>query len=321
MENEQEKKKQKKKVLFIGLGTITTGVLGFFGWQYWKDHKDAKKMLKQNNASTNTNSGNNNTYTPKTDSTPHKESHHPTYSNDGFPLQKGSRGTKVKAFQQALIAKYGASILPRWGADGDFGSETAAGLQKAGLPSVIDSSTYYALVGGSSNTNTSNSGGSLSDDDAKSISKSLHDAIDNSKPDDAIKALQRMNSTDDYSKVNTEFKKTDSGWVSKTIVNGLLDAFTDESQKVKIRLEFTRMGLKYDGNKFSLSGIPYLLITKINTEVYEKDGKAIEVKKDTLLGHPVGIRNEWVYFFSFNKHILLRVKKEHVTIHKNNNQE
>lgn len=41
-----------------------------------------------------------------------------------WPLKRGSKGNEVKKLQQALIAAYGTGILPKFGADGDWGSET-----------------------------------------------------------------------------------------------------------------------------------------------------------------------------------------------------
>lgn len=48
-------------------------------------------------------------------------------SNDSFPLKKGSKGYNVTRLQTAL-KKLNASALPRYGVDGDFGSETEAAL-------------------------------------------------------------------------------------------------------------------------------------------------------------------------------------------------
>ena len=325
MEQEEEKKKQKKKkILFIGLGTITTGVLGFFGWQWWKDRSDAKKQQQQRTQSgtapnSNTPSGGGNSYAPAQDTNRHRDSYAPPSGNSGFPLKKGSRGGKVKALQQALISRYGASILPRYGADGDFGNEVKAALAKEGLPSVIDESTYNALVGGASSSDNNSSGGSSNNSsiDAKALADSLYNAVDNSDFDKTMAALKQMNSVDDYKAVNKEFETHRFWFVRKTIVTALLDTFTDESQKVKIRLELTRMGLKYDGSKFSLSGLPYKLITSKDTQVTDKDGKVTAVAPNVLLGNPIGIRDGWVYFFPFNTEVLLRVKKSDVIINKN----
>lgn len=46
-----------------------------------------------------------------------------------FPLKKGSKGEKVKELQRALIA-VDPGALPKYGVDGDFGSETEAAVQK-----------------------------------------------------------------------------------------------------------------------------------------------------------------------------------------------
>jgi hypothetical protein len=313
-------KAQKKKILFIGLGTITTAVLGFFGWQALKDKKETKqkKNTKTSTYGTSSPTTSNPISTTKSDTS---HSYAPAGST-GFPLQKGSRGNNVKALQQALIAKYGASIMPRYGADGDFGNETAAALKTAGLPSSIDLNTFNSLTGNNTNTstNTNSSGGGVSPIDPVAVSGLLHDAIDAVDIEKGITALKFMNTTDDYVAVNKEFETTTVMFVRKTIVTGMLECFTDESQKVRIRLEFTRMGLKYDGTKFSLSGLPYRLITANGTSVFDKDGKETGVKRNMALGNPVGVRDGWVYFFPFNAHILLRVKKKDVIIHKNNNQ-
>jgi hypothetical protein len=49
--------------------------------------------------------------------------------NDKFPLQKGSKGAKVKELQKAIIAA-DKSLLSQFGADGDFGVKTEAAVFK-----------------------------------------------------------------------------------------------------------------------------------------------------------------------------------------------
>jgi hypothetical protein len=58
-------------------------------------------------------------------------------SND-FPLKKGSRGAKVKELQMKLLKKDPA-ILPKYGADSDFGSETETALVKLTGKNVVNS--------------------------------------------------------------------------------------------------------------------------------------------------------------------------------------
>lgn len=62
----------------------------------------------------------------------------PAIKNSVFPLQKGNKGSKVKELQLALL-KYDKNILPKYGADGDFGSETEAAVLKALKKKRIDS--------------------------------------------------------------------------------------------------------------------------------------------------------------------------------------
>src|ERR1051326_2263819 len=101
------KKKKRKKLLFWGLGLSAAGVLAFFGIE------EAKKWKQKNS---DKNNGEDNAPYDTTDRTsmlspapiiPSK----PKVTDD-FPLKKGSKGEKVKALQQALIDKYGKSILP-----------------------------------------------------------------------------------------------------------------------------------------------------------------------------------------------------------------
>ena len=57
----------------------------------------------------------------------------------GFPLQMGSRDAAVTELQNALIGRYGRSILPRYGADGMWGAETQTAMKSQGLPTLISS--------------------------------------------------------------------------------------------------------------------------------------------------------------------------------------
>lgn len=52
----------------------------------------------------------------------------PVPTSSDFPLKKGSKGSNVIRLQTALT-KLNASALPRYGVDGDFGSETEAALK------------------------------------------------------------------------------------------------------------------------------------------------------------------------------------------------
>jgi hypothetical protein len=55
-----------------------------------------------------------------------------------FPLKKGSKGPKVVELQSVMLRVDG-NILPRYGADGDFGSETEAAVLKLLGKKTVDS--------------------------------------------------------------------------------------------------------------------------------------------------------------------------------------
>lgn len=64
-----------------------------------------------------------------------------------FPIKKGSKGKLVKLIQMALIKKYGKEVLPKWGADGQWGQETTDALIANGYPIEIDRNTFAKFIG------------------------------------------------------------------------------------------------------------------------------------------------------------------------------
>lgn len=65
-------------------------------------------------------------------------------SNDFFPLKKGSKGQNVRDLQE-LMLKINNKLLPRYGADGDFGSETEAAVVSLLNKKTVEYSDYTAL--------------------------------------------------------------------------------------------------------------------------------------------------------------------------------
>ena len=71
--------------------------------------------------------------------TPSKPSNAPVLSaGDNFPLKKGSKGARV-AQVQSLLLKIDKNLLPKFGADGDFGSETEGAILKVLGKKTVDS--------------------------------------------------------------------------------------------------------------------------------------------------------------------------------------
>lgn len=83
----------------------------------------------------------------------------PAGCNDNLPIKYGSCGTNVMAMQNALIKKYG-NVLPIYGADGKWGSETEGALKAKGLPTSYASTQEISTLSKSASGNT-NIGGHL----------------------------------------------------------------------------------------------------------------------------------------------------------------
>ncbi|MFN4313297.1 MAG: peptidoglycan-binding domain-containing protein [Chitinophagaceae bacterium] len=312
------KKKQTKKIIVASVAISAAGILGYFGWQYFKKKREAKKtgdldMLLQSGIipSTSGSTATIPTYTPPyvppyvPPVKPATSNSNSTYSSSpagnntaasGFPLKKGSKGSNVRLLQQALISKYGKSILPKYGADGDFGSETVAALKKAGLPITINESTFYVLTQGSK-------------PESGDIGKGLYNAAAAKNYSKVLSLLKQMQSVDDYTKANEVFKQYRLGAVRQTIVNGLLNTFASTAQKEAIRLEFLRMGLQYDGSKWSLSGLDGLpVMTTEPTTVWINAAEGVKVPARMVLGNEVSKRLDYTLFENGGKYFLVQTK-------------
>ena len=268
-----------RKIIYITFGLAATGLLGYFGWNYYQKKKNS------NNAEADFTTDNNDTTTANNNlPAPAPTNTTTTVVNNDFPIQKGSRGEYVRALQQALINRYGATILPKYGADGDYGYEMETALQKVHLPTTIDESTYNLLVKGTS-------------PNADSLVQTLVSAAISRNFNQVMASLKQLRNTDDYAKISSQFKLSRVHGVHQTLVNGLLSAFSSEDQKQQIRMEFLRMGLKYDGNKWALSGIEKkIIITTIPTWVFANKDEKIKVPANVVLGNEWKNQNGIIFF-------------------------
>lgn len=294
IEEQNTKKSGTKKWLFIGLGVAATGALSYFGWQYWKKNKSQSEEDAGGDAP-DFPSDNASTYIPKPKSAPTR--------NDAFPLKKGSKGANVKALQEVLIAKLGKDILGKSGADGDFGSKTEAALKKAGLSISIDETTFNVLVKGSS-------------PDPASTASQLYAAATKRDYAKAIGLLKTLRNTSDYKAVSDVFVNYRINGVRQTLVNGLLNSFSEEKQKQGIRLAFSSMGLKYDGSKWSLAGFDQskLLLTNRKTKVWKNPKTSVPVPANMVLGKEITRRGGYTLFE--NDKQLFLVQSQHVKHYK-----
>lgn len=149
MKANEKHKPKKSKFLFLGLGV---GVIALGGLGYW--YFVGRKGVQVDNANDDIIkqlSHDETPETPKPKSKPKvtvtaspKESSAPASAS--MLLKKGSKGPQVKQLQEALINKYGKTILPKYGADGDFGSEVETALKTKGYPTQIDLATFNKIV-------------------------------------------------------------------------------------------------------------------------------------------------------------------------------
>ncbi|MCR9171914.1 MAG: hypothetical protein NXI10_05450 [bacterium] len=242
------------------------------------------------------------TVTPRTNS---------SYSSSKFPLRRGSRGQYVRQLQQALVARYGSSILPRYGVDGDWGSETTNALSSKGLPTVIYTYSMLqtilekiALPSKSTSSNqpkkdqgsTSSSGATMDNPKAISVAKNLRWHIRKRNFKGVNYFLSLIKNKADYQTVNEFFKASDMhDGTKRTLVTGVLRFFKDSFMRDLITKHFYRMGLKKRNGKWSLGGLGQILYDQIqvikDAKVWNAQKLAMQVPKNTILGEFISAKH------------------------------
>lgn len=251
MENNQGEntsKSKTKKVVLFSLGTLALGTLAFFGFKHFNKKKDNDEI----DQTTDDLDSKANFQTP---ANPKPRTNLPAANvSDAFPLRLHAKGDKVRLLQQALIRTYGAGILKKFGADGDFGSELQAALRSKGYGVPLSESDYNKIVGKKEETQQTPPAPLVTFDPA-AMAKALFVAITARDFNSTITLLKGIKSTTDYSLVSEQLKNNYRiAGVRQTLVNAALTTFTESSQKSKVQETFKNMGLKYDGTKWSLSG-------------------------------------------------------------------
>lgn len=325
--NSKQPSNKKKRYILWGVGAVALGVGGYFLYKKLQEKQDQIDIDAFKDAVQDGD------YSPGVPpvakpkpaaSSSSGSSHKPTVVYNQFPLKYGSKGTTVRDLQTALNKKYGTKI----DIDGDWGNQTETALKSKGLPTVIDSETYAKLILGTYKTGSSKPGasgtsgsGSSSSGEVSSpvIAKMLRTAIDKNDVIGSISALKKIKDTAKYTKVNTEFKKKKFtqlstavltygvvASVSKTIVTALYDQFDNPEYRKKISAELYRIGLKNDGEKWSLSGITVLrkIATIRPTQVWDASARRIRVPSNTILGNFLTARNGVTKFVTLDNRTL-----------------
>lgn len=308
--SKEKKKQQKKKIIITAIAVGAAGILGYFGWQYLKKRKnktgappnnDLDDLLKNVSTSTAITTPD----IPSSGSTvrPIKRTSTNNTSNQDstvFPLKQGSKGNLVQRLQEALLSKHGKSILPKYGADGHFGAETVAALKKLGFPPPVSESAYNVLIQGRQTSPTSGS----------STGQQLFDAANAKDFNKVISLLKQMSTVTDYNNANEVFKtQRIGGGVRQTIVTGLLNTFTKNDQKEKIKLEFLRMGLEFDGKQWSIAGLDgFPIMTVVPTTVWIDGVNAVKVPARMVLGKAINRKLDYTLFHNRGKYFLVQTK-------------
>ncbi|GAB5419169.1 MAG: hypothetical protein Crog4KO_06770 [Crocinitomicaceae bacterium] len=226
-----------------------------------------------------------------------------------FPLKTGSRGPLVIALQNALNQKHGATLNP----DGVLGPITQAAIIAAGFPSILFEDQYRKLLGGKKNepSKPSTSSGSPKPKkrfDPLKMADIFHFAIREHKFTKVRELLSMMKSTKDYSDVNRYFKARDMyDGTKRTLVNGLLHKFKSDWGKKTISGHLFRMGLKFNGNKWSLKGISGFdgrIKTIKKTTVWNDSQQTLKVPSGTILGDWIGTSSNVVKFRTLDGKLL-----------------
>lgn len=125
--------KNTKSLIAIGVGLV--GV--YFVLKYFRGKKN--QPIAEQTSSPRVSSGSSRGATTQ-----------PTRNNNSinqtYPIKRGSKGSGVRALQE-LILRIDPKLLPKFGADGDFGSETEAAVNRLlGKKSVDNANDYGRLL-------------------------------------------------------------------------------------------------------------------------------------------------------------------------------
>ena len=252
------KKNKAKKWILLSLGLAATGILSYFGFEYWKKHK-------QKSANTE-------------DNAPEFKAENPT--------------TPTKP-----SAKPKAKPTPKTSAKTTNNSSNKNADKQAETPKKENNQDNTTI-------------------DAPAIAKALLTAAENKEFIKAITLLRSLKNTSNYSAVNKIFVTHFLNGVRQTIVTGLLNTFTLEAQKKTIRVALLSIGLKYNGKKWTLSGIDNhpTLITKQATKVWKDAKNSVAVPLNMVLGKEIDKRGNYTLFENEKQFFL--VESNHVNHYK-----
>lgn len=251
MENNQVETKQtttKQKVL-LGLGATALATALFFGTRYGIKKAKEKLLNKLQDDKINETTSDLDTKIPVQTNSNSKPSTsvRPAAAGATFPLNLRAKGNKVLKLQQSLMRTYGSGIFPKHGADGDFGSELASFLRSKGYGVPLSEADFKKI------TQTEVPKPLVAFDPA-AVAKGIFLSIRAKNFNSAILLLKVITNTERYAQVSEQLKHYFINGVRQTLVNAMLNTFSENSQKTTIKDVFLKMGLKYNAtaDKWSL---------------------------------------------------------------------
>lgn len=228
-----------------------------------------------------------------------------------FPLKLWSRGPLVTSLQNALNQKHGMNLKT----DGVLGPITQSAMISAGFPSILFEDQFRKLIDGKkkqestpSKTPTDQKPKTKWKFDPLRMSDIFHFAIEHHKFSKVRELLGLMNSVDDYKAVNRFFegrKMFDRR--TRSLLSGLFHKFTTDWGKKVLSGHFFRMGLKFNGNKWSLKGISgfeWRIKTIVKTTVWNDKKQTLKVPSGTILGDWIGSKKGVVKFRTLDGKLL-----------------
>ena len=150
-----------KREVWIPIVIIIVIALGGIGVWFWKKKAKEKKA--------------------KTDDVTKKETNNNTvvnqFTNDNFPLKKGSGGAHVVALQMAIVKRGGS--VGKFGIDGKFGNDTEAGLIALKLPTIVSQADFTEIVGANPDSKLGTEGNQS--DLTINVTKTYNDIVETGK--------------------------------------------------------------------------------------------------------------------------------------------
>ena len=248
--NADTTKNNKHKLLWFGLGTLVIGTATFFGIKHFTKPK--------NNTTTHDDLDTN----PDLDTETHSDNHPkpPVYSalppsgtTTSFPIKVGDKGDTVLQLQRAIIKSYGADVLKKFGADGKFGNELATFLRSKNYSLPLSQTDYNSLTQEKKEQAiTTTPPLPLTAFNPVATAFGIYTAITSHDFSTAMTLIKGITNTTQYTSTSEELKKYRIQGVRQTLVNALFSSFKNINQKIMIQNALKNIGLKYDGNQWSV---------------------------------------------------------------------